>query len=77
MSGFEDQVRDIWGQMTSSDALRHLIDVVELTGRHEHDAQTAAALKWIHDILDQRGCEDFDPAGDGSLTDLIDIVVRG
>lgn len=28
-------------------------------------------------MLDQRGCEDFDAAGDGSLTDLIDIIIDG
>jgi hypothetical protein len=28
-------------------------------------------------ILDQRGCEHFDAAGDGSLTDLIDIIIDG
>jgi hypothetical protein len=28
-------------------------------------------------ILDQRGCHSFDPACDGSLTSLVDIIVFG
>lgn len=32
---------------------------------------------WAWDIWAQSGCEDFDPACDGYLTDLISIIIRG
>ena len=36
------------------------------------------ALRWLESILDQKGCEHFDPAvTDGKLTTLIEIIVWG
>lgn len=35
------------------------------------------ALDHVNKLLAQRGCEHFDHAGDGSLTDLCDIVIHG
>jgi hypothetical protein len=35
------------------------------------------ALDTLDALLAQRGCEHFDSAGDGSLTDLCDIIVFG
>lgn len=35
------------------------------------------AAAYIDLMLNQRGCEHFDPACDGQLTDLIDIIVVG
>lgn len=35
------------------------------------------AAKVLRMILAQQGCKSFDSAGDGSLTDLMDIVIFG
>jgi hypothetical protein len=69
--------RDHSLSMTSAEAIGSLITAVELTGRHERDPSTAQAIKVATMILEQRGCEHFDSASDGSLTHLIDIVTFG
>jgi hypothetical protein len=63
--------------MSSADAIGALIDAVELTGRHEREPRIREAIKVMTMILEQKGCDHFDPACDGSLTSLMDIVMFG
>jgi hypothetical protein len=69
--------RDRFASMSSADAIGALISAVELTGRHEREPRIRAAIEIATMILEQKGCEHFDPACDGCLTSLIDIIVFG
>lgn len=58
--------------MSTHDALRDARDVLKSRG-FPRDLASAAH---IQAILDQRGCEDLDPAAE-TLPDLIDIILYG
>lgn len=59
------------GEMACNQAIRFVLDHLPIT---DYTEPARAVLKCI---LEQRGCEDLDPAGDGSLTDFMDIVIFG
>jgi hypothetical protein len=73
----DGQAIELSSSTSSADAIGALIDAVELTGRHEREPRVAEAIKVATMILEQKGCEHFDCACDGSLTSLIDIIVFG
>jgi hypothetical protein len=55
--------------MDAAVAIQHAIDCLKA---HAGDND---AIERLQEILDQKGCEHFD--GDGSLTNLIDIIIDG
>jgi hypothetical protein len=69
--------RDRLGAMTSAEALALLIEVAELTGRPERERTVRAAIEIATMIVNQKGCEHFDAACNGSLTSLMGIVMFG
>ena len=62
------------GNMTVRAALMHA--VIHLSNA-PHGSRLMGARTVLLDILDQRGCEHFNKAGNGSLTDLMQIIIRG
>lgn len=66
-----------FNDMTTRDVLERAKRTLWKTAAHD-GSRGAMAAKFIQMILDQRGCEEFDPAvTDGELTHLMDIVMFG
>lgn len=69
--------------MTAAEALMRAVvtlKVIERTTKlHQNDAiELLNAIATLQGIVDQRGCEHFDPAvRDGKLTTLIDVIMVG
>lgn len=62
--------------MTTAQALSIVLERMELI--EPDDATEKEAMRVLAMILEQRGCEDFDPAvTDGRLTTLMDVVIYG
>lgn len=61
--------------MRTRDALQTVLDAEKGS---VDSGRWAEAMKVLRAILDQRGCEHFDPAvDDGRLTSLMDVVIFG
>jgi hypothetical protein len=59
--------------MSTAEALEVAIRVLRELGNSLADE----AAERLEQVQQQKGCEHFDSAGDGSLTMLIDIIIDG
>lgn len=65
-------------KMDARDALTHLWNLAADNYATNPTPENLSTATWAWDILQQQGCEDFDPAvTDGYLSHLISIIVRG
>lgn len=66
------------GHYSAREAIEGAIEALETAHCVEGPPpEIAACIETLQMILAQKGCEHFDKAGDGTLTDLIDIIVFG
>ncbi len=64
--------------MDTESALHMAIELIDRSGVAETDPDAAATVARLQQILDQKGCENFDPAcADGKLTTLCDVIITG
>jgi hypothetical protein len=58
--------------------LLQAIELIARSGVTEHDQDAANVVDALEMMVEQRGCEHFDPSViDGKLTTLMDVVIHG
>jgi hypothetical protein len=61
------------------DAAVAIANAIEFLKEREGSSRVNETILRLQEILDQRGCEHFDPyvENDGRLTSLIDVIIDG